>query len=139
MALEDGARPSGARDRAGKPGGAAKGPVFDVRTNDFASVSGYFHVDRIFRTMQDLGFDVGTYMANTVFPIPVDIRCTFPDGTGTLNTINAHCVGDGAGFAALRWNKPELAQQIKHDRPSVGREVKREFCTFARANGDCFR
>jgi hypothetical protein len=70
---------------------------FDVRTNDFASVSGYFHVDRIFRTMQDLGFDVGTYMANTVFPIPVDIRCTFPDATGTLNTINAHCVGDGMG------------------------------------------
>ena len=34
MALEDGARPSGAR--AGKPGGAAKGPVLDVRTNDFA-------------------------------------------------------------------------------------------------------
>lgn len=64
---------------------------YDVRTNDFASVSGYFHVDRIFRTLQDLGFNVGTYMSNTVFPIPVDISCYSPD------TINAHCVGDGMG------------------------------------------
>src|SRR5262249_32048918 len=62
---------------------------YDVRTNNFASVSGYFHVDRIFRTMQDLGFDIGTYMSNTVFPIPVDIRC--------FDVINAHCVGDGMG------------------------------------------
>lgn len=62
---------------------------YDVRTNDFASVSGYFHVDRIFRTMEDLGFDVATYMSNTVFPIPVDIRC--------FDVINAHCVGDGMG------------------------------------------
>lgn len=62
---------------------------YDVRTNDFASVSGYFHVDRIFRTMQDLGFDVATYMSNTVFPVPVDIRC--------FDYVNAHCVGDGMG------------------------------------------
>lgn len=62
---------------------------FDVRTNDFASVSGYFHVDRIFRTMEDLGFNVATYMANTVFPVPVDIRC--------WDVVNAHCVGDGMG------------------------------------------
>lgn len=69
----------------------ATGTDFDynVRTNDFASVSGYFHVDRIFRTMQDLGFNVGTYMSNTVFPVPVDIRC--------FDAINAHCVGDGMG------------------------------------------
>ena len=44
---------------------------------------------RIFRTMQDLGFDIPTYMSNTVFPIPVDIRC--------FDNINAHCVGDGMG------------------------------------------
>jgi hypothetical protein len=62
---------------------------YNVRSNDFASVSGYFHVDRIFRTMQDLGFNVSTYMANTVFPVPVDIRC--------FDVVNAHCVGDGMG------------------------------------------
>jgi hypothetical protein len=62
---------------------------YDARTNNFASVSGYFHTDRIFRTIQDLGFNVSTYMSNTVFPIPVDIRC--------FNAVNAHCVGDGMG------------------------------------------
>jgi hypothetical protein len=62
---------------------------YSARTNNFASVSGYFHTDRIFRTMQDLGFNVSTYMSNTVFPIPVDIRC--------FNIVNAHCVGDGMG------------------------------------------
>ena len=62
---------------------------FSVRTDDFAGVSGYFHVNRIFRTLQDLGFDIATYMSNTVFPIPVDIRC--------FNDVNAHCVGDGMG------------------------------------------
>jgi hypothetical protein len=62
---------------------------YNVRSNNFASVSGYFHVDRIFRTMQDLGFDIPTYMSNTVFPIPVDIRC--------FDIVNAHCVGDGMG------------------------------------------
>lgn len=62
---------------------------YDARTNDFASTSGYFHVDRIFRTIADLGFNVTTYMANTNFPVPVDIRC--------FDNINAHCVGDGMG------------------------------------------
>lgn len=63
--------------------------AYDARSNDFASVSGYFHVDRIFRTMQDLGFDIPTYMANTIFPIPVDIRC--------FDIVNAHCEGNGMG------------------------------------------
>ena len=62
---------------------------YDVRTNHFASVSGYFHVDRIFRTMDDLGFDVASYMSNTVFPIPVDIRCE--------DKVMAHCIGNGMG------------------------------------------
>lgn len=62
---------------------------YDTRTNNFSSVSGYFHGDRIFRTMQDLGFNVATYMANTVFPVPIDIRC--------FDVVNAHCVGDGMG------------------------------------------
>ncbi|WP_050602182.1 hypothetical protein [Ruegeria sp. 6PALISEP08] len=65
---------------------------YDARTHDFASVSGYFHVDRIFRTMEDLGFTViGDYMANTSFPIPVDIRYW------SNNTINALCNGNGSG------------------------------------------
>jgi hypothetical protein len=62
---------------------------YETRTNDFASVSGYYHVDRIFREIADLGFDLATYFSNTTFPIPVDIRC--------FDNINAHCVGNGLG------------------------------------------
>lgn len=62
---------------------------YETRTDNFASVSGYFHVDRIFREMADLGFDIPTYFSNTTFPIPVDIRC--------FDYINAHCVGNGLG------------------------------------------
>ena len=35
-ALEDAARPAGARDRAAKPGPGSKVPALEVRTNDFA-------------------------------------------------------------------------------------------------------
>ncbi len=62
---------------------------YDTRTNDFAAVSGYFHVDRIFREIASLGFDVSTYFSNTNFPITVDIRC--------FDVVNAHCPGNGMG------------------------------------------
>ncbi|MFT3798077.1 hypothetical protein [Microbacterium sp.] len=64
------------------------------RTNDFGAVSAYFHVDRLFRTIADLGFTVtgaAGMFRNTTFPIPVDHRC-FAGAT-----INAHCVGNGTG------------------------------------------
>ena len=67
---------------------------YDSRTNDFAAVSAYFHVDRIFRTIADLGFTVSGptgYFRNTVFPVDIDHRCFVGD------IVNAHCVGDGAG------------------------------------------
>lgn len=67
---------------------------FAARSNDFAAVSAYFHVDRLFRTIADLGFTIagGSGMfSNTTFPVPVDHRCF----AGT--TINAHCVGNGSG------------------------------------------
>lgn len=66
---------------------------FDTRTDDFAAVSAYFHVDRVFRTIDDLGFT--GYFRNTVFPIAIDHRY-FKGGT-----IDARCVGDGAGGIGL--------------------------------------
>jgi hypothetical protein len=68
--------------------------VFQPRTNDFAAVSAYYHVDLIFRTIADLGFTVAGatgYFNNTTFPISVDHRCF------TGDVINAHCVGNGVG------------------------------------------
>lgn len=70
---------------------------YDARTDDFAAVNAYYHTDRFFALVEDLGFPIATYFSNTVFPIRVDHR----DG----NTINARCVGNGvngiefAGYA----------------------------------------
>jgi hypothetical protein len=67
---------------------------FNVRTNDFAAVNAYYHVDRFFRLVADLGFPItgtGGYFDGTDFPVEVDHR-------GLDNTINAHCVGDGDGI-----------------------------------------
>jgi hypothetical protein len=68
--------------------------VYPPRTNDFAAVSAYYHVDLIFRTITDLGFTIAGatgYFNNTTFPISVDHRCFFG------NVINAHCIGNGVG------------------------------------------
>ncbi len=62
---------------------------YDARTNEFASVSGYFHTDRVFETIEGLGFVLAYYLPNTIRPIPVDIRC--------VDWIDAHCYGDGMG------------------------------------------
>ena len=44
---------------------------YDVRTNDFGAVCAYFNVDRLFRHIADLGFNLSTYFANTTFPIQI--------------------------------------------------------------------
>ena len=68
--------------------------AFNVRTNEFAAVNAYYHVDRFFRLVADLGFPLtgaGGYFDGTAFPVEVDHR-------GLGNTINAQCVGDGDGI-----------------------------------------
>lgn len=67
---------------------------YNVRTNDFAAVNAYYHVDRFFQLVADLGFPVagvGAYFDGTAFPVEVDHR-------GLGNAINAQCVGDGDGI-----------------------------------------
>jgi hypothetical protein len=68
---------------------------FDARTNNFAAVNAYYHCDRFFRLLQDLGFSLSSYMGGTTFPSTVDHR-------GQMNTangveVNAHCLGTGSG------------------------------------------
>lgn len=68
--------------------------IWDVRTNEFAAVNAYYHTDRFFRLVADLGFSltgVGAYFDGTDFPIVVDHR-----GLGI--DVNGHCVGDGDGI-----------------------------------------
>jgi hypothetical protein len=63
---------------------------FNARTNNFAAVNAYYHNDRFFRLVRDLGFDLSTYFGGTIFPTVVDHR-----GLGGA-VINAHCLGNGA-------------------------------------------
>jgi hypothetical protein len=68
--------------------------LYDVRTNNFAAVSAYFQVDRIFREIAGMGWTIAGpsgYFSNTTFPVPIDHRCF------AGNVINAHCVGNGMG------------------------------------------
>jgi zinc metalloprotease ZmpB len=67
---------------------------FDSRTDNFAAVNAYYHCDRFFQLVKDLGFDLQTYFGGTPFPTMVDHR-----GMGV--TVNAHCLGNGA-FGILR-------------------------------------
>ncbi|HSE17957.1 MAG TPA: S1/P1 nuclease [Pyrinomonadaceae bacterium] len=62
---------------------------FDVRTNDFAAVNAYYHVDRFFALVESLGFPSQQYFDGTNFPIDVDHR--------SGNEINAHCGSNGSG------------------------------------------
>lgn len=57
------------------------------RTNDFAAANAYYHCNRFFLMVQNLGFNVATYFNGTAFPIPVDHR-------GLGNVVNANCPGD---------------------------------------------
>jgi hypothetical protein len=62
---------------------------YDVRTNDFAAVSAYYHTNNFFKTIENLGFDLATYFSGTVFPVDID--------HADMANVNAHCVGNGAG------------------------------------------
>ena len=67
---------------------------YDARTNEFAAVNAYYHNDRFFRLVADLGFTLtgaSGYFDGTSFPVEVDHR-------GLGNAVNAHCIGDGDGI-----------------------------------------
>ena len=73
--------------------------AYDTRTNDFAAVNAYYHCDRFFRLVKDLGYDVGTYFDGTTFPIPVDHRGRFgsTDGIERNASCNPNMASDGIG------------------------------------------
>jgi len=71
---------------------------FDARTDDFAAVNAYYHCDRAFRLVEDLGFSIPGYFVGTRFPFRVDHRAKLgkPDGV----EVNSYCgkIGGGFGF-----------------------------------------
>jgi len=72
---------------------------FGARTNNFAAVNAYYHCDRFFQLVEELGFDLDTYFTGTIFPTVVDHRGRISTANG--QEINAHCVGNGT-FGILR-------------------------------------
>jgi hypothetical protein len=74
---------------------------FDTRTNDFAAVNAYYHCDRFFRLVEDLGFSVSSYFPGTTFPTAVDHRGHFSSIHPQGDEINAHCAGTAGGTGIL--------------------------------------
>lgn len=66
---------------------------FVSRTDNFAAVNAYYHCDRFFRLVEELGFDLPTYFTGTLFPSVVDHRGHY--GTANGLEINAYCMGNG--------------------------------------------
>jgi len=78
---------------------------YSVPTNNFAAVNAYYHCDRLFRIMEEMGFDVRAYFDGTDFPVRVDHRSSFGRGG---NVVNAQAPGnarrngsDGFRFALI--------------------------------------
>ena len=77
------------------------GSAFDypARTNQFAAVNAYYHCDRFFRLVEELGFPRASYFKATTFPVPIDHRGRID----TLNgiEINARCQGNTTADGGL--------------------------------------
>jgi len=72
------------------------GSPFDyaTRTDNFSAVNAYYHCNRFFDLVQDLGFHLPTYFTGTLFPSVVDHRGHY--GTANGLEINAYCMGNGS-------------------------------------------
>ncbi|MFC9918695.1 hypothetical protein [Agromyces binzhouensis] len=80
---------------------------YDVRTDEFAATCAYHNCDRLFRTMQDFGFNVAAYFGGTSFPVPVDHRALG-------DAINAQAPGNatGTGLLELRFGRMMPGQPV---------------------------
>lgn len=67
---------------------------FGARTDNFSAVNAYYHCNRFFDLVADLGFDLPTYFTGTLFPSTVDHRGRYGSVNGL--EINAYCMGNGA-------------------------------------------
>ena len=65
---------------------------YSVPTDNFSAVNAYHHCDRLFRTMEEMGFDVPAFFDGTTFPVRVDHRSSFSTSNG--NEVNAQAPGN---------------------------------------------
>jgi len=88
---------------------ANKAFSYPARTDKFAAVNAYYHCDRFFRLVEELGFPRASYFKATKFPLPIDHR-------GRVNRldgieINARCQGNttaGGGLLNVRFALADL-------------------------------
>jgi zinc metalloprotease ZmpB len=73
--------------------------AYPARTNKFAAVNAYYHCDRFFRVVEDLGFARDAYFRPTRFPVPVDHRGRIDTQDGI--EINARCLGNSTAEGGL--------------------------------------
>lgn len=80
---------------------------FDVQTEAFTAVNCYYHCDRLFRTMENYGFNVGSYFNGTTFPVDCDFRALG-------DAINAQAPGNpmGNGLLEFRFGKMIAGQTV---------------------------
>ena len=73
------------------------------RTDNFSAVNAYYHCDRFFRTVRDIGFNIPSYFDGTSFPVPVDHHALG-------NVINAQCRGNtlGNGIGSVVFSLADL-------------------------------
>lgn len=98
---------------------------YSVPTDGFAAVNAYYHCDRVYRLMQDLGFNVKDYFVHTTFPISVDHRSSNAVSAGTMG---AGMQGklDATGVLRYVFNVVQKGEPVS---AAVGyRSVLHEFC-----------
>jgi len=80
---------------------------FDAQTENFTATNCYYHCDRLFRTMEDYGFNVASYFNGTTFPVDCDFRALG-------DAINAQAPGNamGNGLLEFRFGKMIAGQTI---------------------------
>jgi hypothetical protein len=87
------------------------------RTDDFAAVNAYYHCDRFFRTVRDIGFNIASYFDGTAFPVPVDHHALG-------NVISAQCRGNplGNGVGSVVFSLADLGSPPSGPpaRPPIG-------------------
>jgi len=84
-----------------KPPTARTSGAFDypARSDQFAAVNAYYHCDRFFRMVENLGFPRASYFKATKFPIPIDHRGRIDTLSGI--EINARCQGNSTAEGGL--------------------------------------
>ncbi|KAF0116634.1 MAG: hypothetical protein FD150_336 [Rhodobacteraceae bacterium] len=80
---------------------------FNAQTEEFTATNCYHHCDRLFRTLEDYGFNVASYFNGTTFPVPCDFRALG-------DAINAQAPGNasGNGLLEFRFGKMIAGQTI---------------------------